>query len=60
MLISSWKAPKTGGWLKGLYSFSENYVGDNGELRRKALYGNQWICDTGRALERNHDGQLLP
>src|SRR5206468_8968729 len=24
MLISSWKAPKDGGWLRGLYSFSEN------------------------------------
>ena len=46
MLISSWKAPKAGGWLKGLYSFSEDFVGSNGELRRKALYGNQWVLDT--------------
>ena len=43
MLISSWRAPKDGGWLRGLYSFSENFVGNNGHLRRKALYGNQWI-----------------
>jgi hypothetical protein len=43
MLISSWKAPKEGGYLKGLHSFSENFGGDNGQLRRKALYGNQWI-----------------
>ena len=43
MLISSWKAPKDGGWLRGLYSFSENFGGANGYLRRKALYGNQWI-----------------
>lgn len=43
MLISSWKAPKDGGYLHGLYSFSENFGGDNGHLRRKALYGNQWI-----------------
>jgi hypothetical protein len=43
MLISSWKAPKEGGYLRGLYSFSENFGGDNGHLRRKALYGNQWI-----------------
>lgn len=42
VLISSWKAPKDGGWLRGLYSFSENFVGSNGHLRRKALYGNQW------------------
>ncbi len=43
MLISSWRAPKEGGYLRGLYSFSENFGGANGHLRRKALYGNQWI-----------------
>jgi hypothetical protein len=42
-LISSWKAPKEGAYLRGLYSFSENFSGANGHLRRKALYGNQWI-----------------
>ena len=42
MLISSWKAPKEGGYLRGLHSFSENFGGANGHLRRKALYGNQW------------------
>lgn len=55
MLISSWKAPKDGGWLRGLYSFSENFGGANGELRRKALYGNQWIeTDQGQWLEVTH------
>lgn len=43
MLISSWKAPKEGKYLRGLYSFSENFVGRNGHMVRKALYGNQWI-----------------
>ncbi len=43
MLISSWKAPKEGGYMRGLYSFSENFIGSNGHLVRKALYGNQWI-----------------
>lgn len=47
MLISSWKAPKEGGYLRGLYSFSENYVGNNGHVLRKALYGNQWIRTAG-------------
>jgi hypothetical protein len=52
MLISSWKAPKDGGWLRGLHSFSENFGGSNGHLRRKALYGNQWIrTDAGEWLE---------
>ena len=39
VLISSWKAPKEGGYLRGLHSFSENFGGANGQLRRKALYG---------------------
>ena len=52
ILISSWRAPKEGGYLRGLYSFSENFGGANGQLRRKALYGNQWVRATdGRWLE---------
>ena len=31
-----------GGRLKRLHSFSENFGGGTGHLRRKALYGNQW------------------
>ncbi len=42
-LISSWNAPKDGKYLHGLYSFNENFGGSNGELRRKALFGNQWF-----------------
>jgi hypothetical protein len=42
-LIASFRAPKDGKWLRGLYSFSENFVGNNGHLRRKALFGPQWI-----------------
>lgn len=62
MLISSWRAPKDGGWLRGLYSFSENFGGNNGHLVRKALYGNQWLLtDNGEWLEVttagfSHDG----
>lgn len=43
MLISSWKAPKEGSYLRGLYSFSENFSGRNGHVLRRALYANQWI-----------------
>lgn len=43
MLISSWRAPKEGGWLRGVHSFSENFGGSNGHLLRKARYGNQWL-----------------
>ena len=42
-LIASFSAPKDGKALRGLYSFSENFVGINGQLERKALFGNQWI-----------------
>jgi hypothetical protein len=49
MTIASFKAPKDGGYLHGLYSFSENFGGSNGHLRRKAFYGNQWL--------RTADGQ---
>jgi thiol-disulfide isomerase/thioredoxin len=43
MLISSWRAPKEGGLLRGLYSFSENFGGENGHLLRRARYGNEWV-----------------
>ncbi len=48
MLISSWKAPKEGGWLRRLHSFSENFGGSTGHLRRKALFGNQWVLTPER------------
>lgn len=52
MLISSWKAPKDGGWLRGLHSFSENFGGANGHIQRKALFGNQWYrTDDGQWVE---------
>jgi hypothetical protein len=51
VLISSWKTPKEGGYMRRLYSFSENFSGSNGHLLRKALYGNQWI--------RTSDGQWI-
>ena len=52
MLISSWRAPKEGGGLRGLHSFSENFGGSTGHLLRKALYGNQWIqTDAGQWQE---------
>ncbi len=43
MLIAAMKAPKDGDWLRGLHGFSENFWGNTGHLRRKALFGNQWI-----------------
>ncbi|MCY2953657.1 MAG: DUF3472 domain-containing protein [Planctomycetota bacterium] len=43
MLISAWKAPREGGWLKRPHSFSENFWGSNGHLLRKARFGSQSI-----------------
>jgi len=45
-LISSWKAPEAGSYLKGLYSFVENFWGTSGDLERKTFFGNQWILNT--------------
>lgn len=42
-LLAAFHAPKDGKYLRGLYSFSENFGGSNGHLQRKALFGNQWI-----------------
>ncbi len=51
-LIASFKAPHDGEPLRKLYSFNENFVGLNGQLERKAFFGNQWIQqDNGRWME---------
>lgn len=43
VLISAWDAPHEKGGLRGLHSFSENFAGHNGHLRRKCLFGNPWV-----------------
>ena len=51
-LIARFRAPKDGGLLHGLYSFNENFGGANGNLRRLAEFGNQWIMtDAGHWQE---------
>ncbi len=51
-LIASFKAPHDGETLRKLYSFNENFVGLNGQLERKAFFGNQWIQqENGRWME---------
>ena len=42
-LIARFRAPKDGGYLRGLYSFNENFGGANGQLERRATFGNQWV-----------------
>jgi hypothetical protein len=42
-LLATFRAPKDGQGLRGLYSFCEDFIGGNGQLRRKALFGPQWF-----------------
>lgn len=51
-LIAAFKAPSDGKYLGHLYSFLENFVGVNGQLQRKAFYGNQWVrTEAGQWIE---------
>lgn len=43
MRIASFQAPKASASLRGFHSFSENFIGANGELQRKARFCNQWV-----------------
>ena len=42
-LVSSFRAPNDGKYLHGLYSFNENFGGQNGDERRVCEFGNGWI-----------------
>ncbi|MDE3251597.1 MAG: DUF3472 domain-containing protein [Bacteroidota bacterium] len=42
-LIACFQAPHDGNYLRNLYSFNEDFVGVNGQLQRKAFFGNQWV-----------------
>jgi hypothetical protein len=42
-LIARFRAPKDGGYLRGLYSFNEDFSGANGQRNRLAEFGPQWI-----------------
>jgi len=46
-LIASFGAPKDGEYLRHLYSFNEDFEGANGQQKRLAEFGNQWIKTTG-------------
>ncbi len=45
-LIASFRAPKDGKLLRGLYSFNENFSGSNGDLLRDCEFGNAWARTT--------------
>jgi hypothetical protein len=45
MLIASFNRPETNTYLKRFHSFLENFIPEQGDLSRKVLFNNQWICD---------------
>jgi FKBP-type peptidyl-prolyl cis-trans isomerase len=57
-LIASFKAPNDGKYLKNLYSFVENFDGSNGQLHRKALFGNQWIQTEDRQWKELNEAKF--
>jgi hypothetical protein len=42
-LIASFRAPRDGKFLRGLYSFNENFAGSNGDQLRLCEFGNAWV-----------------
>lgn len=44
-LIASFSRPQTKTYLKRFHSFLENFSPVQGDLSRKVLFNNQWICD---------------
>ena len=46
LLIASFKRPHTNTYLKGLYSFLENFDTQTGNVSREANYTNQWAFDS--------------
>lgn len=45
LLIASFNRPETSTYLKNFYSFLENFSPEQGDLSRKVLFNNQWVCD---------------
>ena len=45
-LIASFKRPMSGFYLKGLYSFLENFEPKTGNVQRRVFFGNEWVRDT--------------
>lgn len=43
--IAAFRSPKDAAYLHHLYSFVEDFSGVNGQLYRKAYFGNQWVQD---------------
>nr|WP_184300877.1 DUF3472 domain-containing protein [Roseateles oligotrophus] len=52
--IATWHRENTTTWMKGVYSFVENFNVDKGYLGRRALFGQQWaVSSSGVWTELN-------
>ncbi len=45
LLIASFNRPQTNTYLKRFHSFLENFIPEQGNLSRRVLFNNQWVCD---------------
>lgn len=53
-LIASFNRPQTNTYLKRFHSFLENFIPEQGDISRKVLFSNQWVCDNlGNWIEVN-------
>lgn len=43
-LIASFLRPKTSTWYTNAHSFLENFIPEQGHLKRNVLFENQWAC----------------
>ncbi|MCY2957777.1 MAG: DUF3472 domain-containing protein [Planctomycetota bacterium] len=57
-LIASFRAPKDGALLRGLYSFDENFAGANGDVRRDCEFGNTFARTTDGAWHELSDAHF--
>ncbi|HKG05000.1 MAG TPA: DUF3472 domain-containing protein [Pedobacter sp.] len=46
ILVASFERPQSAVYLKGLYSFLENFAPNTGDLSRRGDYKNQWAVDS--------------
>ena len=57
-LIASFRAPKDGSFMKGLYSFNENFGGSNGDLQRLAEFGPVFIAGSDGKWKEHVEAQF--
>ncbi len=58
-LIAKFRAPKDGSYMKGLYSFNENFCGSNGNLQRMAEFGPVFIGGSDGKWKEHLEAQFF-